>query len=83
MHGAICVNWFMKRLLFVSFQFSLEVYIDLRVELAKAKSLPDVINVCDKLEKRAREDMEKGVVSTINKKLKHPYWICQPYVRPT
>ncbi|XP_072027806.1 tRNA-dihydrouridine(16/17) synthase [NAD(P)(+)]-like [Amphiura filiformis] len=77
-----CPLSFIRGHMFKMWIHGLQVHCDLRIDLAKAKSLEEVINVCEKLEKRGKEDMEKGV-STLKKNLRHPHWICQPYVRPT
>ncbi|XP_070581394.1 tRNA-dihydrouridine(16/17) synthase [NAD(P)(+)]-like [Ptychodera flava] len=60
----------------------LQVHIDLRLDLAKAKNLGAIIELCAEMKKRCEEDMKQHD-GTLNKKLPHPYWVCQPYVRPS
>ncbi|XP_068119121.1 tRNA-dihydrouridine(16/17) synthase [NAD(P)(+)]-like [Hyperolius riggenbachi] len=78
-----CPLSFVRAHLFKLWHHTLQVYQELREELAKAKSLAGIIAVNKQLKVKCQEEIankKEGVGVTGD--LPFPHWICQPYVRP-
>ncbi|XP_077870018.1 tRNA-dihydrouridine(16/17) synthase [NAD(P)(+)]-like [Saccoglossus kowalevskii] len=75
-----CPLSYIRGHLFKLWHHALQVHIDLRTDLARAKNLESIKQVNDELKKRCQEDM-KTSNGLLNGKLPLPYWICQPFVR--
>ncbi|XP_063312267.1 tRNA-dihydrouridine(16/17) synthase [NAD(P)(+)]-like [Pelobates fuscus] len=78
-----CPLSFVRAHLFKLWHHTLQVYQDLRDELAKAKTLEGIIAVNQALKGKCQEErLNKLVEDDIAGELPFPHWICQPYVRP-
>ncbi|XP_063817308.1 tRNA-dihydrouridine(16/17) synthase [NAD(P)(+)]-like [Pseudophryne corroboree] len=78
-----CPLSFVRAHLFKLWHHSLQVYQDLRDELAKAKSLEGIIAVNKELKVKCQEEISKSKEGEeVKGDLPFPHWICQPYVRP-
>ncbi|KAM5135977.1 tRNA-dihydrouridine(16/17) synthase [NAD(P)(+)]-like [Mantella aurantiaca] len=78
-----CPLSFVRAHLFKLWHHTLQVYQELRDELAKAKSLEGIIAVNSELKVKCKEEMaNKKEGGEIKGDLPFPHWICQPYVRP-
>lgn len=78
-----CPLSFVRAHLFKLWHHTLQVYQELREELAKAKSLEGIISVNNELKIKCQEEIankKEGDETTGD--LPFPHWICQPYVRP-
>ncbi|XP_053561675.1 tRNA-dihydrouridine(16/17) synthase [NAD(P)(+)]-like [Bombina bombina] len=78
-----CSLSFVRAHLFKLWHHSLQIYQDLREDLAKVKTLEGVIAVNQELKRRCQEEQpnqNKG--EEAKGALPFPHWICQPYVRP-
>ncbi|KAM3923399.1 tRNA-dihydrouridine(16/17) synthase [NAD(P)(+)]-like [Leptodactylus fuscus] len=78
-----CPLSFVRAHLFKLWHHTLQVYQELREELAKAKSLEGIIAVNKELKAKCQEEisnLKEGEV--VSGDLPFPHWICQPYVRP-
>ncbi|XP_069511426.1 tRNA-dihydrouridine(16/17) synthase [NAD(P)(+)]-like isoform X2 [Ambystoma mexicanum] len=78
-----CSLSYVRAHLFKLWHHTLQIYQELRDELAKVKTLDGIVDVDRKLKQRCQEEM------TNRKKDEQPdgslpfdHWICQPYVRP-
>ncbi|XP_030840293.1 tRNA-dihydrouridine(16/17) synthase [NAD(P)(+)]-like isoform X1 [Strongylocentrotus purpuratus] len=69
--------------LFKILHHSLMVHIDLRIDLARAKSIGDCEEICKTLRGRCEEDAAKPDAPTKPEDGKLPHWLCQPYFRPS
>lgn len=78
-----CSLSYVRAHLFKLWHHTLQIYQDLRDELAKVKSLEGIVDVNRKLKQKCQEEMasqKKGEEPHGGLPLHH--WICQPYVRP-
>lgn len=78
-----CPLSFIRAHLFKLWHHTLQIYKDLRDELAKAKTFQDIVDVNARLKLKCQE--EKAFAKEgerPNGELRFPHWICQPYVRP-
>lgn len=78
-----CPLSFVRAHIFKLWHHTLQIYQELREELAKAKSLEGIIAVNNELKVKCQEEMankKEGDKNTGD--LPFPHWICQPYVRP-
>ncbi|XP_077979521.1 tRNA-dihydrouridine(16/17) synthase [NAD(P)(+)]-like [Glandiceps talaboti] len=77
-----CPLSYVRGHLFKLWHHTLQVHIDLRMELAIAKTLDAIIDLNKQLRKRCDDDMKTsdGINDGI---LPFPHWICQPYIRPS
>ncbi|KAM4691463.1 tRNA-dihydrouridine(16/17) synthase [NAD(P)(+)]-like [Rhinophrynus dorsalis] len=76
-----CSLSFVRAHLFKLWHHTLQVYQELREELAKVKTIEGITAVNRELKHRCQEERKKsGEVNT--GELPFPHWICQPYVRP-
>ncbi|XP_077315001.1 tRNA-dihydrouridine(16/17) synthase [NAD(P)(+)]-like [Lithobates pipiens] len=78
-----CPLSFVRAHVFKLWHHTLQIYQELREELAKAKSLEGIIAVNNELKVKCQEEMankKEGGENTGD--LPFPHWICQPYVRP-
>lgn len=78
-----CPLSFVRAHVFKLWHHTLQIYQELREELAKAKSLEGIIAVNNELKVKCQEEMankKEGDKNTGD--LPFPHWICQPYVRP-
>ncbi|KAM4664983.1 tRNA-dihydrouridine(16/17) synthase [NAD(P)(+)]-like [Discoglossus pictus] len=78
-----CSLSYIRAHLFKLWHHTLQVYQDLREELAKVKTLEGIIGVNKDLKRRCQEEIanqKKG--EGVTGDLPLPHWICQPYVRP-
>ncbi|XP_071963286.1 tRNA-dihydrouridine(16/17) synthase [NAD(P)(+)]-like [Antedon mediterranea] len=76
-----CSLSFVRGHLFKLWHKSLEVHCDLRILMARAKSIAALTEVCQELKERGLKD--KKLMEECGKREKVPYWICQPYIRPS
>ncbi|XP_075072880.1 tRNA-dihydrouridine(16/17) synthase [NAD(P)(+)]-like [Mixophyes fleayi] len=78
-----CPLSFVRAHLFKLCHHSLQVYQELREDLAKAKSLEGIIAVNNELKLKCQEEISKSKEGEeVKGDLPFPHWICQPYVRP-
>ncbi|KAG8446404.1 hypothetical protein GDO86_014017 [Hymenochirus boettgeri] len=78
-----CSLSFVRAHLFKLWHHTLQVYQELREELAKVKTLEGIIAVNQELKRRCQEEASnKQDGETLNGDLPLPHWVCQPYVRP-
>ncbi|XP_040186721.1 tRNA-dihydrouridine(16/17) synthase [NAD(P)(+)]-like [Rana temporaria] len=78
-----CPLSFVRAHIFKLWHHTLQIYQEIREELAKAKSLEGIIAVNKELKVKCQEEMankKEGDENTGD--LPFPHWICQPYVRP-
>ncbi|KAG8565106.1 hypothetical protein GDO81_012714 [Engystomops pustulosus] len=78
-----CPLSFVRAHLFKLWHHTLQVYQELREDLAKAKSLEGIITVNKELKLKCQEEisnLKEGDV--VSGDLPFHHWICQPYVRP-
>ncbi|XP_033119304.1 tRNA-dihydrouridine(16/17) synthase [NAD(P)(+)]-like [Anneissia japonica] len=76
-----CSLSFIRGHLFKLWHKSLEVHSELRIQMARAKSIPALADICRDLKERGMRD--KQLMEESAEKQQVPYWICQPYVRPS
>ncbi|XP_072168151.1 tRNA-dihydrouridine(16/17) synthase [NAD(P)(+)]-like [Diadema setosum] len=76
-----CPLSYVRGHLFKLWHHSLLVNSDLRIELAKAKSLGECENICSRLRARCEEEASQQPETADNGK--RPHWLCQPYFRPS
>lgn len=78
-----CPLSYVRGHLFKLWHHSLLVHSDLRIELARAKSLSECENICNRLRARCEEEANQRVAMETTDNEKRPHWLCQPYFRPT
>ncbi|KAM8945311.1 tRNA-dihydrouridine(16/17) synthase [NAD(P)(+)]-like [Pelodytes ibericus] len=76
-----CSLSFVRAHLFKLWHHTLQVYKELREELAKVKTLEGMIAVNQALKNRCQEEIANNG-DDVTGELPFPHWICQPYVRP-
>lgn len=80
-----CSTSYIRGHLFKLFQHAVQIHEDIREEVAKAKTVQCFKSATQELKEKCLHDIEhsKEDPSIAHKLgLPHPYWICQPYVRP-
>lgn len=80
-----CPLSYVRGHLFKLFHHGLAIHSDIRELVGSGKSLDCMKLATLKFKERCLNDMEKYQTSPelFESKLPHPYWICQPYVRPS
>ncbi|XP_071132360.1 tRNA-dihydrouridine(16/17) synthase [NAD(P)(+)]-like [Mytilus edulis] len=80
-----CPVSYVRGHLFKMFQHALQVHLDIREMIGSGKSVECFKTAVLLLKERCLEDIKKYNERKEEYKsdLPHPYWICQPYVRPT
>ncbi|XP_053309244.1 tRNA-dihydrouridine(16/17) synthase [NAD(P)(+)]-like [Spea bombifrons] len=81
-HQYPCSLSFVRAHLFKLWHHTLQVYQELREDLAKAKTLEGIIAVNQALKCRCQEEIARRNGEVVATALPFPHWICQPYVRP-
>ncbi|MBN3300588.1 DUS1L synthase, partial [Amia calva] len=78
-----CSLSYVRAHLFKMWHHTLQIYQDLREELAKVKTIDGMAEVNRQLKERCQEEMavQAGAEKPTGV-LPFPHWICQPYVRP-
>ncbi|XP_037545311.1 tRNA-dihydrouridine(16/17) synthase [NAD(P)(+)]-like [Nematolebias whitei] len=78
-----CSLSYVRAHLFKLWHHTLQIYQDLRDELAKVKTLEGLADVSKQLKQHCQEEIAEGKNGRENvSDLPFPHWICQPYVRP-
>ncbi|KAL4648125.1 tRNA-dihydrouridine(16/17) synthase NAD(P)(+)-like [Arapaima gigas] len=79
-----CSLSYVRAHLFKLWHHTLQIYKDLREELAKVRTLEGMAELNRQLKQRCQEEMtQQGAGEKNYGGLPFPHWICQPYVRPT
>ncbi|XP_048466820.1 tRNA-dihydrouridine(16/17) synthase [NAD(P)(+)]-like [Rhincodon typus] len=78
-----CPLSFVRAHLFKLWHHTLQVYHELREELAKVKTLEAIVEVNKELKRKCLAEISNWKEEEAQEnKLPLPHWICQPYVRP-
>ncbi|OWF51864.1 tRNA-dihydrouridine(16/17) synthase [NAD(P)(+)]-like [Mizuhopecten yessoensis] len=80
-----CPLSYVRGHLFKLFHHGLVIHEDIRLMVGTGKSLDSLKLAVLRMKERCLKDMEKSKTcpEMFESKLPHPYWICQPYVRPS
>ncbi|XP_033746099.1 tRNA-dihydrouridine(16/17) synthase [NAD(P)(+)]-like isoform X2 [Pecten maximus] len=80
-----CPLSYVRGHLFKLFHHGLVIHSDIRMMVGTGKSLDSLKLAVLGMKERCLKDMEKFQTcpEMFESKLPHPYWICQPYVRPS
>uniref|UniRef100_A0A8C9TVB7 tRNA-dihydrouridine(16/17) synthase [NAD(P)(+)]-like n=1 Tax=Scleropages formosus TaxID=113540 RepID=A0A8C9TVB7_SCLFO len=78
-----CSLSYVRAHLFKLWHHTLQIYKDLREELAKVRTLQGMAELNRQLKQRCQEEMAQQEASEKDYGgLPFPHWICQPYIRP-